>query len=118
VRLAGLLLVAALGLPGCALVYTEVGVPVPEADGLEVGRTTKPEALALLGPPRLVQRQFDGDLYTWRRVKGTSRSLKLFPVYLDLFFYANTRSLRDDFSLLFDRDGVLRGMGVRLETRE
>ena len=70
---------AALGLllllPACAFTSTEIGGPLPAAEGLVVGRTTKPEALTALGPPRLVQRQFDGDLYTWRRVRTRSRSI-------------------------------------------
>ena len=34
------------------------------------------------------------------------------------FFYADGESRRDDLSLLFDREGVLRGIGRRLETEE
>ncbi len=109
--------VAAL-LSGCSLVYTEVGVPVPAGDGLEVGRTTKAEALEALGPPRLVRRQFDGELYTWRRTKSRRRSLTLIPIYVRAFHYSDAESQRDDLSLLFDRDGVLRGIGRRLETEE
>jgi len=110
------LLLAAL--PGCTMTFTEIGVPVPSPDGLEIGRTTKPEVLAKLGPPRLVSRQFDGDLYTWRRTKTSERSLTLFPIYVQAFHYADGESRRDDLSLLFDREGVLRGVGLRLETEE
>ena len=51
---------------GCALTYFEVGVPVPDPAGLEIGRTTVTEVLELYGPPRLIRRQFDGELYSWR----------------------------------------------------
>lgn len=111
--LAGLLL-----LPGCAMTFREVGIPVPDMEGLEVGRTTKSEVLQSLGPPRLVQRQFDGDLYTWRLIKSSSRSLTLLPVYVQAFHYSDNRARRDDLSLLFDDQGILRGMGLRRETDE
>jgi outer membrane protein assembly factor BamE (lipoprotein component of BamABCDE complex) len=105
-------------LSGCSLSYTEIGIPVPEADGLEIGRSTKPQVLEALGPPRLVRRQFDGELYTWRQTKGRRRSLAILPVFVKAFFYADGESRRDELSLLFDREGVLQGIGRRLETEE
>ena len=110
--------VLALALTGCSIVYSDVGVPVPEPDGLEIGRSTKADVLSLLGPPRLVRRQFDGELYTWRRTTSERRSLTLLPVYVRAFYYSNGESRRDDLSLLFDREGVLRGVGLRRETEE
>ena len=70
-RLIALLLACVLG--GCALTYTEVGQDVPLTDDLEVGVTTQEEVLALLGPPRVTSRQFDGTLYTWRHLEGRRR---------------------------------------------
>jgi outer membrane protein assembly factor BamE (lipoprotein component of BamABCDE complex) len=111
--------VIALGLLcGCTLSYTEIGIRVPETDGLEIGRSTKPEVLEALGAPHLVRRQFDGELYTWRRTKNRRRSLILLPVYVRAFYYSDGESRRDELSLLFDREGVLRGIGRRLETEE
>jgi hypothetical protein len=111
--------IVALGLlSGCTLSYTEIGIPVPEADEFEIGRSTKPQVLEALGPPRLVRRQFDGELYTWRRTKGRQRSISILPVFVKAFFYSDGESRRDDLSLLFDREGVLRGIGRRLETEE
>lgn len=115
-RAASLLLLGLLS--GCSFAYVEIGVPVPEATGLEIGRSTKADALEALGPPRLVRRQFDGDLYTWRRTKRRTRSLTILPVYVQAFFYSDGDSRRDDLSLLFDREGVLQGIGRRLETEE
>ena len=105
-------------LSGCSFTYAEIGIPVPEATGLEIGRSTKPDVLEALGPPRLVHRQFDGELYTWRRTKKRTRSLTILPIYVRAFFYSDGDSRRDDLSLLFDREGVLRGIGRRLETEE
>jgi outer membrane protein assembly factor BamE (lipoprotein component of BamABCDE complex) len=111
--------IIALGLlSGCSLTYTEIGIPVPETDGLEIGRSTKPDVLEALGPPRLVRRQFDGELYTWRRTKDRQRSITILPVYVKAFFFSDGESRRDELSLLFDREGVLRGIGRRLETEE
>jgi hypothetical protein len=111
--------IAALGLLcGCSLTYREVGVPVPEVEGLEIGRSTKSDVLETLGPPRLVRRQFDGELYTWRRTKGRERSLVVLPVFVKAFSFSDGQSRRDELSLLFDREGVLRGIGRRLETEE
>ena len=112
-----LLWVAWLG-TGCALTYFEVGVPVPDPAGLEVGRTTVTEVLERFGPPRLIRRQFDGELYSWRRLEGRQRSLTLLPAYVRAFHYSKAETLRDDLSLLFDRDGVLQGIGVRLESAD
>ena len=111
--------IIALGLlSGCSFTYTEIGIPVPEADGLEIGRSTKPDVLEALGPPRLVRRQFDGELYTWRRTKSRQRSITILPIYVKAFFFSDGESRRDELSLLFDREGVLRGIGRRLETEE
>ena len=93
-------------------------IALPESSGLEIEITTKVEVLERLGPPRLVRRQFDGDLYTWRRTRSRRRSLTLIPIYVRAFHYSDGESHRDDLSLLFDREGILRGVGYRLETQE
>jgi hypothetical protein len=112
------LILALVFVSGCAIKTSEVGGPLPSAEGLEVGRSTRAEALATLGPPRLVRRQFDGDLYTWRRTRSRRNSITILPIYVKAFYYSAGKSLRDDLSLFFDRDGILRGMGQRLETEE
>lgn len=105
-------------LTACALTYTRVGAEVPDGDGLEVGRTTREQALAQLGPPRLVRRQFDGELYVWRRQRGQSRSITILPIFVRAFHWEDSRLLRDELVLLFDPDGVLRAVGHRAETQE
>ncbi len=103
---------------GCAFTTTEVGRPVAGTDGLVVGRTTKAEALARLGAPTLVQRQFDGDLYTWRRTLSRRSSITILPVYVKAFYYSSGESRRDALSLFFDADGVLQGVGLRRESED
>ena len=111
------LLVVSL-LSGCALSFSEIGTRVPGADGLQIGRSTKAEVLEALGPPHLVRRQFDGELYTWRHTESRRRSLTVLPVYVKAFYYSDLESRRDDLSLLFDREGVLQGVGLRRETED
>lgn len=110
---AAALIVALLLNVGCAFNHTEVGAPLPSASGLVVGQTTKPEALARLGAPVLVQRQFDGDLYTWRRTVTNRRSITILPVYVKAFYYSSGESRSDALSLFFDANGILRGVGRR-----
>jgi hypothetical protein len=113
-------LVATLALlfGGCALTYTEVGREVPTTEGLEIGVTTRTQVLERFGPPLFIQRQFDGDLYTWRRLRGRERSITIFPILARIFYWESGRLLRDDVALLFDPNGSLRGFGHRLETEE
>ncbi len=113
-RLAVVLLAAALG--GCALSYTRVGADVPDGSDLEVGWTTREQALTQLGPPRIVQRQYDGELYVWRHVRGQSRSITILPIFVRAFHWEDSRLLRDDLALFFGPDGVLRAVGQRSET--
>lgn len=110
--------ICALLLCACAIVRTEVGAGVPAIDGLEVGVTTREQVLERLGPPRLVRRQFDGELYTWRALRGHSRSVTILPVLVRVFYWEDARVLRDDVTLLFDESGVLRAVGQRLETTQ
>jgi len=117
VRLATALLCVAL-LPACAIVRTEVGAELPEIDALEVGVTTREQALSRLGPPHIVRQQFDGELYTWRALRGLNRSITILPIFVRAFYWEDSRLLRDDITLLFDEQGVLRAIGQRLETAE
>jgi outer membrane protein assembly factor BamE (lipoprotein component of BamABCDE complex) len=107
-----------LMLSGCTLSYTRVGEEIPETQGLEIGVTTREVALAQLGAPLFTRRQFDGELYVWRRERGRSRSITVLPVLVQLFSWEDTRLLRDEVALLFDREGILRGIGRRIETGE
>ena len=108
----------ALVLSGCTLTYTRVGEEIPETHGLEIGITTREAALAQLGAPLYTRRQFDGELYVWRRERGRSRSITVLPVFVRLFSWEDTQLLRDEVALLFDREGILRGIGRRIETEE
>ena len=111
-----ILLLAALC--GCSFTYTEVGTKVPDTNGLEIGVSTTTDALAQLGPPRIVRKQFDGELFTYRRIESRRRSLTIFPIFVKILYVAAGEQLSDDVSLLFDHKGVLRGIGTRLESEQ
>ena len=115
-RIAAALL--ASGLAACTLTYTRVGTEVPETEDLEIGVSQREDVLEHLGAPLYVRRQFDGELYVWRRLQGRSRSVRILPIFLQIFFWEDNRLLRDDVALLFDRDGTLQGIGRRIETDE
>ena len=119
-RIAVALLASALasGLAACTLTYTRVGTEVPDTEDLEIGVSQREDVLERLGAPLYVRRQFDGELYVWRRLQGRSRSVQILPVLLQIFFWEDSRLLRDDVALLFDRDGTLQGIGRRIETDE
>ncbi len=108
----------ALGLSACTLTYTRVGKEVPETEGLQIGVSRREHVLERLGAPLYVRRQFDGELYVWRHLRGNSRSLQILPIFVQIFFWEDQRLLRDDVALLFDSDGVLRGIGRRIETEK
>lgn len=117
-RLALLAVVWSVVGTGCAFTYTEVGVAVPDPSALDVGVSTAEDALARLGPPRIVRKQFDGQLFTYRRLETKDRSLTILPVFVRLIHIASGEERRDDVTLLFDRKGVLRAIGKRVESDE
>ena len=115
--LIAILLLAALS-SACSVSHNRFGRPLPdelELSGLEVGVTTKAEALARLGAPVSLRRQFDGELLVWRRSESHSSRLLLIPLF-PIYETASGRGGSDRLALLFDRQGVLAGVGLSLET--
>ena len=114
---AACVLVSALLHGGCSIVHRTTGRPLPDSTALlQPGRTTKAQALAALGPPISIRRQFDGDLLFWRRDVLHSERLLLIPL---VPLYENTEGSAgsDVLALLFDRDGVLAGVGEQRDIR-
>ena len=100
----------------CAWTHVRIGVRLPDASSMQIGVSTKADVLRVLGPPPVMRRQFDGELYTWRYTESYQESVKLLPVLVSLFFYSDGELLEDDLTMFFDRQGVLQAMGVRHET--
>ena len=113
----GLLALLAAVLPpltGCYITDTLEGRPLPDTSALQVGSTTKAQALSLLGPPLSVRRQFDGDLLIWRRTASSVETLRLVPL-LPLYEHTEGHADADILTLLFDRQGVLAGAGTQCD---
>ena len=110
-----LLILILLALPACFIRDTTVGVALPpEYVRLEVGVTTKSEALAIVGAPRTVRRQYDGDLYIYGRHHDYSSRLQIVP-FVTVYERTRGQILSDRLALLFDDAGVLQGIGLEEE---
>jgi len=97
---------------GCTVAHETSGRPIPASlDALQVGYTTKAEALSMLGPPVSVRRQFDGDLFFYKRDVVESWGILFVPL-LPLYFHWEGAANSDIMTLLFNHDGVLAGLGV------
>ena len=115
--LIALFLLAALS-SACSVTHNRFGQPLPnelQLAGLEIGVTTKAEALARLGAPVSLRRQFDGELFVWRRSESHSSRLLLIPLF-PIYETAKGRGGSDRLALLFDQEGILSGIGLSLET--
>lgn len=114
----------ALALLGaCTIERVSVGSPIAgePAEWLVAGRTTKPEVLARYGPPDLIARQLDGDLFVWRYLRRNTATFTLEePVVTNLTLFEYTRSDEKDdrLSVLFDAQGLVKAFGMRRGTQE
>ena len=107
-----LVLSATVALGACSISHTTMGGALPATEGLRIGQTTKAEALALLGAPLSVRRQFDGDMLFWSRREEHGIRLRLVP-FLPIYERSDGHAEEDVLALLFDHDGVLVGFGVQ-----
>jgi outer membrane protein assembly factor BamE (lipoprotein component of BamABCDE complex) len=108
---------------GCTVVRVTVGSPLRDdaAQRLVANETTKAQVLASFGPPDVIVRQLDGDVFIYRYVRRNTSTFTLEePVITNFTFFTYTRSNeRDDrLSILFDERGVVRSFGLRRGTEE
>jgi hypothetical protein len=108
---------------GCTIVRTYVGNELPAvADGqLVPGTTTKAEVLRDLGPPDRLVRQYEGDVFVYAYVRRNESSIELEePVItrLRIFSYTKEEEKSDRLVVLFDRSGVVTGVGFRRGTEQ
>jgi len=123
-RLAALVVLALLAASACAIERRYIGskLPLEGLDGtIQVGTTTKAQILTTLGAPDELLRQFDGDVfvYTYKRVNSSQIVIEE-PVITntELFSYKRIDEKSDRVTVMFDRAGVVSGVGVRLGTAE
>ena len=107
---------------GCTISRMHVGVPLrgdPEA--LVAGESTKEDVLRDFGPPTEIAPQTDGDAFIYRYSRANVATLSVQePFFTDIFIFQYTRSFvrRDVLYVLFDWNGVVRGVGERDETTD
>jgi outer membrane protein assembly factor BamE (lipoprotein component of BamABCDE complex) len=117
-------LALALALSGCTLERRYIGsqLPTENMDGqIVVGTTTKAQVLAQIGAPDELLRQFDGDVFVYRYLRVNSSEFVVEePVITntELFTYKRVDEKSDRMVVLFDRSGVVSGVGVRMGTPE
>lgn len=107
----------------CTIERTYVGNELNTVpDGrVEVGRTSKAEILELFGPPDRILRQYEGDVFVYAYIRRNSTTFALEdPTFTNLmiFTYQKTQEKSDRLVVLFDRAGVLSGIGFRRGTEQ
>jgi hypothetical protein len=118
---AAALLAALVLAPGCTIIRTYVGNELPPlVDGSIVpGTTTKAEVLREFGPPDRLVRQYEGDVfvYAYTRVNESRIDLEE-PVFTKFrfFSYSKSQEMSDRLVVLFDRNGIVAGLGFRRGT--
>jgi outer membrane protein assembly factor BamE (lipoprotein component of BamABCDE complex) len=108
---------------GCTIQHYYIGskLPTEGMDGtIHVGVTTKAQVLAQLGAPDELRRQFDGDVFVYRYMRMNSSQIKIEePIRsTDLYVYKRVDEKSDRVVVLFDRAGLVSGVGVRMGTPE
>jgi len=88
---------------------------------IRIGSTTKGEILETFGPPNLIQKQYDGDIFVYAYLRKNSSKLKIEEPYLTkfvIFQYIRIQQKRDGLVILFDKDGVVKNYGFNKGTTE
>ena len=118
-------LVACLSLAtsGCILLRSYIGNELPPAadGGIVLGKTTKADVLRDLGPPDRLVRQYDGDVFVYAYIRRNESTLELEePVFTHatVFEYTRVQERSDRMVVLFDRSGIVAGVGFRRGTEQ
>jgi hypothetical protein len=114
---------AAALLAGCEItrVYQGSQLRADPNEWIINGQTTKGDVLRVFGPPDRIQRQLDGDIFTYSYMRRDSRRFRLqSPVVTNFQFLSYTRidEKADRMVVLFDRMGVVSSFGYRRGTEE
>lgn len=110
-----LLLLPVALLSGCYLSKTKDDLPwTPEdVSKIQVGKTTKAEMLALLGPPREIVKLLDSEAF--RYYHSIEKETGVFALVL------NTRRTDQQFdaiTVIVNREGTVTGIGSRFDAEE
>lgn len=122
VRSLALVLAIALA-SACTIQRAYLGNEFGDAPGerVVVGESTKREILEIFGPPDKIQRQHDGDVFVYAYVRKNSTTISVEePLFtnLTIFTYQKSQEKSDRMVVLFDRNGLLLGIGFRRGTEQ
>jgi len=115
-RIVALMVFLIISVCSCSIGRVYMGSEIKEdpKEKIAVGSTTKSEILEIFGPPILVQKQYDGDIfiYAYHRKNSTTLTLEE-PVFTNITFFTYTRiqQKKDSLVILFDKDGVVKSYG-------
>ena len=99
----------------CSIYDYTSGVALPVAyEQLVIGSTTKAQALRIVGAPRTVRRQTDGDLFFYGREHNYHTRLLIIP-YIPIYDRTRGQISTDRLALFFGPHGILKGIGVERE---
>jgi outer membrane protein assembly factor BamE (lipoprotein component of BamABCDE complex) len=122
-RIVALMVFLIISVCSCSIGRVYMGSEIKEdpKEKIAVGSTTKSEILEIFGPPILVQKQYDGDIfiYAYHRKNSTTLTLEE-PVFTNITFFTYTRiqQKKDSLVILFDKDGVVKNYGHYKGTTE
>jgi outer membrane protein assembly factor BamE (lipoprotein component of BamABCDE complex) len=122
-RILALMVFLIIAVCGCSIGRVYMGSEIKEdpKEKIAVGSTTKSEILKIFGPPILVQKQYDGDIfiYAYHRKNSTTLTLEE-PVFTNITFFTYTRiqQKKDSLVILFDKDGFVKSYGHHRGTIE
>lgn len=109
------LVVLAFLLSGCYLQKTrdDVGLTPDPLASIEVGRTTRAEALKLLGPPTRIIKLLESESYEYEHTveKRTGMTFIVFSTH-------RIDKQRDAITLIFDKQGIVQAVGSRFTRDE
>ncbi len=106
---------------GCTIGRFYNGAPLhADPSALAEGRSTKADVLRLFGPPTQITHQTDGDtfMYLYRKQNSSSFRLQDPITGINWFTYSRWLENRDTLVVLFDFNGVVRGVAVEHRTGE
>ncbi len=106
---------------GCTIGRFYNGAPLrADPSVLAEGRSTKADVLRLFGPPTQITHQTDGDtfMYLYRKQNSSSFRLQDPITGINWFTYSRWLENRDTLVVLFDFNGVVRGVAVEHRTGE
>jgi outer membrane protein assembly factor BamE (lipoprotein component of BamABCDE complex) len=108
---------------GCTIGRVYIGSEIKHdpKEKIQNGVTTKSQILEIFGPPDLVQRQFDGDVFLYAYLRKNSTKFYIEEPYitnLTIFSYSRIQQKKDSLVVLFDKEGVVKNYGYQRGTSE